>query len=73
MDDTFKTFPKLFVDEMIKMDELSYQSCVLIIKSYKIWQIKSINGTNAYFKIRMDKYFELCIFFKNVPCNQLFS
>ena len=36
MDDTFKTFPKLFVDEMIKMDELSYQSCGLIIKSYKI-------------------------------------
>ena len=50
MNDIFISFPELFVDEIIKMDDLPYQSCVSVIKSLKTEQRKSTNGTNVYCK-----------------------
>ena len=34
-DDTFTLLPKLFFEEMTKMDEIPYQSCGSVIKSRK--------------------------------------
>ena len=42
------------------MDEQTYQSCGSVIKSCKIEQIKSINGSNVCGKINREKYLELC-------------
>ena len=50
MDYKFTSLPKLFVDEMIKLYELSYHSSGSVIKSRKMEQIKSTDGTNLYFK-----------------------
>ena len=52
MVDTFTSLPKLFVDEMIKMDKLLYQSCGSVIKSCQMEQRQSIDETNLYCKIR---------------------
>ena len=60
MDDTFTSLPNLFVDEMIKLDELPYQSCVSVIKNGKTEQIKSTDGTNVNCKRKRGGYFEIC-------------
>ena len=58
MDDKFTSSPKLFFDKMIeKMDELPYPSCGSVIKSRKMEQIESTDGTNVYCKIGNDEYF----------------
>ena len=41
------------------MNELPYQSCGSVIKSLKMEQRQSTNGTNVYYKRGMDEYFEL--------------
>ena len=41
------------------MDELPYQSCSTVIRSYKMKQIPSANGYNVYCKRGMDEYIEL--------------
>ena len=48
MDYTFTSLPKLFVDEMIKLDEIIYQSCVWVIKNRKVEKNK-INGWKKCF------------------------
>ena len=52
----------------LKTDEQTYQSCGSVIKSCKMKQRKSTNGTNAYGKRKRDKYFELSWFLKDI-CN----
>ena len=59
MDEIFKVLPKLFVNKMIKLDELSYQSCGSVIKSCRMEQIKSTKGTNVCGRRKKEKYFEL--------------
>ena len=44
MDDKFTSLPKLFVDKMIKKDELPYQGCVSLIEIRKMEQRKSTDG-----------------------------
>ena len=46
------------------MDEPPYKSCGSVIKSLKMDQIKSTNGTNKCGKRNREKYFELCWFLK---------
>ena len=60
MDYTFTSLPKLFVDEMIKLDEIIYQSCVWVIKNRKVEKIKSTDGKNVFCKRKRGKYFESC-------------
>ena len=55
------------------MDKLIYQSCGSVIKIPKIEKRQSTDGTNVYCKIRREKYFELCWFFKTIPFNYVFS
>ena len=60
MDEKLTLLPMLFFNRMIEKDKPPYQSCGAIIKSCKMLQIKSTNGTNVCGKRNRDKYFELC-------------
>ena len=60
MDDTFISLPKLFVDEMIKMDELPYKRFGSVIKSCEMKQRQSTNVKNVYFNRKRGKFFGLC-------------
>ena len=60
LDNTFPSFPELFVDDIIKIDESPYQICSSVIKSCKMEQRQPTNRINLYFNTGMNEYVELC-------------